>query len=192
MFGRRSKEQTLEVDRSDQLESVGKGRPTPKRSQQEALNKRPLVPSDRKAAAKQSREAARAERLKAREAMMTGDERHLPPRDKGPQRRFVRDVVDARWNAGEFFLVIALFVVFLTFLADPLVQLVATGLLWLTVVASLVDGWLLSRQLKKRLTAKFGADGLPPGVVRYGLMRAFQLRRMRLPKPMVPRGQYPS
>lgn len=190
MFGRRKQEQE-QVSAAPVQEKVGgKNRPTPKRSKQEALNKRPLVPSDRKVAAKQSREAARAERMRAREAMMTGDERHLPPRDKGPQRRFARDFVDARYNAGEYFLIVAMVVVFLTFLADPKVQLVATGLLWLTVVACFADGFILFRQLKKRLAAKFG-DTLEPGVLRYGVLRAFQIRRTRLPKPMVGRGQYP-
>lgn len=170
----------------------GKNRPTPKRSQQEALKKRPLVPSDRKAAAKASREAMRAERMKAREALMTGDDRHLPPRDKGPVRRYVRDFVDARWNFGEFFLLVALVVVFLTFIRDPAIALAATGLLWLTVLASIVDGYVLSRQLRKRLHARFGAENVPPGSVRYGVLRAFQMRRTRLPKPMVKRGEYPS
>jgi hypothetical protein len=190
VFGRRKQEQTLEAARVEKV--GGKNRPTPKRSEREALNKRPLVPSDRKAAAKAQREAVRAERLRAREAMMTGDERFLPERDKGPVRRYVRDFVDARYNAGEFFLVVALLVVFMTFLYDPTVQLIATAVLWLTVIASVLDGYILSRQLKKRLAAKFGAENVPAGSVRYGVLRAFQIRRTRLPKPMVKRGQYPS
>lgn len=190
MFGRRKQEQTLEAPRAEK--PGGKNRPTPKRNRQQALNKRPLVPSDRKTAARQSREAVRAERMKVRAAMMTGDDRHLPPRDKGPVRRYVRDFVDARYNAGEFFLIVAMVVVFLTFVRDPRIQLIATGVLWLTVLACFVDGYLLSRQLKKRLVAKFGAEQLPAGIVRYGVMRAFQIRRTRLPKPMVKRGEYPA
>ncbi len=30
--------------------------------------------------------------------MKTGDERYLPPRDKGPVRRFIRDFVDSRFS----------------------------------------------------------------------------------------------
>lgn len=170
----------------------GKGRPTPKRREREAARKRPLVPNDRKAAAKAYREQMKAERAKTREAMLTGDERHLPERDRGPVKRFVRDYVDARRNAGEYFLVVAMVVVLLTFVMDPVAQLVATALLWLTVVFSLVDGFVLSRQLSRRLAEKFGPDGVPKGSVRYGVLRAFQIRRTRLPKPMVARGQYPS
>ncbi|MBC7308959.1 MAG: DUF3043 domain-containing protein, partial [Tetrasphaera sp.] len=91
-----------------------------------------------------------------------------------------------------YFLVVAMVVVLLTFVMDPVAQLVATALLWLTVVFSLVDGFVLSRQLSRRLAEKFGPDGVPKGSVRYGVLRAFQIRRTRLPKPMVARGQYPS
>ena len=169
-----------------------KNKPTPTRSSAEQANRRPLVPSNRKAASSQSREAAKAERMKVREAMVTGDERHLPPRDKGPVRRFVRDYVDARFNVGEYFLVVALVVVFISFFQSAQLQLVSTAMLWLTVVFCLGDGFLLSRRLSARLHEKFTDDQLPSGVVRYGLLRAFQIRRTRLPKPMVRRGEHPQ
>ena len=190
MFGRSKKPaQTLApvADRPG-----AKNRPTPKRSTVEAARKRPLVPSDRKAATKSARSEARLARMKVREAMVTGDEKHLPPRDKGPVKRYVRDIVDARWNAGEFFLIIAMVVVALTLSRNPSIQLLSTALLWAVVAGSLFDGYLLSRILKKRLRAKFGEEGLAGGAVRYGVLRAFQIRRTRLPKPMVRRGQYPS
>jgi hypothetical protein len=190
VFGRRKQNAVIEAARVDK--PGGKNRPTPRRSEQEALKQRPLVPADRKGAARASREAMRAERAKARAAMLTGDDRYLPVRDKGPVRRFARDVVDARLNAGEFFLVVAMAVVLLTFLRDPVVQLAGTALLWLTVLVCAVDGYLLSRRLRKRLLAKFGPQGLEPGIIRYGVMRAFQIRRTRLPKPMVKRGQHPA
>ena len=169
-----------------------KNKPTPKRSSAEAANRRPLVPKDRKAAKGKSRDAVRAERMKVREAMVTGDERHLPVRDKGPIRRFVRDYIDARRNVGEYFLIVALVVVVIGFIPSRETQLVSSALLWLTVVGCFTDGYLLSRRLSKRLHERFSDDELPKGVVRYGVLRAFQLRRTRLPKPMVARGEYPT
>lgn len=191
MFGRRKKTpETSAVVVQDRLGA--KNRPTPRRSTAQAANKRPLVPSDRKKASGAAREAAREERLKVRQAMVTGDERHLPPRDKGPVRRFVRDYVDSRRNVGEYFLVVALAVVFISFFQSPQLQLLSTALLWLTVVLCLGDGYLLSRRLSAALHERFDDSQLPRGVVRYGVLRAFQIRRTRLPKPMVDRGQHPA
>lgn len=169
-----------------------KGRATPKRSQAQARNQRPLVPTDRKAAVRASRAQAREQRSKTRQALMTGDDAHLPPRDKGPVRRHVRDYVDARWNVGEFFLIVALLVVGLTLIPDPRVFLVMTLLLWTTVVACILDGFLLARGLRRHLVAKFGEEMVPKGTVSYGVLRAFQLRRTRLPKPQVKHGQRPD
>ncbi|GAA3024060.1 hypothetical protein JOE64_001134 [Microbacterium dextranolyticum] len=72
----------------------GKHRPTPSRAEQEAARKRPLVADTKEARARAKAELA-AQREKARVGMANGDERYLPARDKGPQRKFVRDLVDS-------------------------------------------------------------------------------------------------
>lgn len=167
----------------------GKGAPTPKRSVQEAARKRPLVPNDRKAAREQNRAALREERAKTRMALDTDDERFLPLRDKGPHRRYVRQYVDARVNIGEFLMIAALFFVILSFFQSALVASTVLAAFWLLIVVVIVDCFLLRRKLRKKLTEKFG--GPAAGDLWYGVTRALQLRRLRLPKPQVKRGQYP-
>lgn len=173
----------------------GKGHPTPKRRDAEAANKRPLVPADRKEAARLSRERERAARARTQEAMLTGDERYLPARDKGPVRRYTRDYIDARWNIGEFFLPISvgalLFVVFMGG-NESLARfaLVAIFVLYGVVLGSIVDILIATQRLKRRIAAKFGA--VPRGTLAYAAMRAYQMRRMRMPRPQVGRGQYPA
>ncbi|WRQ44745.1 DUF3043 domain-containing protein [Micrococcus sp. HOU01] len=44
--------------------------------------------------------------------------------------------------------------------------------------------------MKKGLTERFGTP--EPGTGFYGIMRALQFRRLRLPKPQVKRGEYPA
>ncbi len=85
-----------------------KGHPTPKRSQSEARNLRPLVPADRKAADKASREQKRAEQQHAYERMMAGDERYFRTRDRGPLAAYIRDYIDARYSIGEIFVPLSL------------------------------------------------------------------------------------
>jgi len=164
--------------------------PTPTRAQQEAARRRPLVPDDRKAARAASREAEAAERQKMRLAMETGDERHMPVRDRGPQKRYARDFVDARTGLGEWLMIIVLVYVFMAFLPSTDLQLWLTFSLWALVLLVVLEGVLVSFQLKGRLTEKFGE--VERGVRWYGVMRAMQLRRLRLPKPQVKRGQYPA
>jgi len=167
--------------------STGKGAPTPRRKDQVAARKRPLVPNDRKAAREASRAAMREERLKTRAALDTGDERYLPLRDKGPNRRFVRDVVDARWNVGEFVMIAAAVFVVASFIQNLTVQSFILMAFWALIVLVIVDSIRIRFLLRRRLTEKFGSPN--QGDVWYGISRALQLRRFRLPKPQVRRGE---
>ncbi|MEG9248282.1 DUF3043 domain-containing protein [Arthrobacter sp. Soc17.1.1.1] len=196
MFGRNKEAPTAQevVDSASPTHETqrvqGKGAPTPKRSVQQAARKRPLVPADRKAAKDKNRSAVRDDRARMRQALDTDDERYLPLRDKGPNRRFVRQFVDARINIGEFLMVAALVFVVLSFFQSLAVQSAVLLAFWVLIVAVIVDCLLLRRKLKKKLTEKFG--GPNQGDLWYGVTRALQLRRLRLPKPQVKRGQYPS
>lgn len=176
------------------VEAAGKGRPTPKRKEAEAANKRPLVPTDRKAATKDGRSKAREQRALEYEAMRTGDERNMPAKDRGPVRRFCRDYVDARFNLGEFFLpAAAVFLVLQFTLARTPLAFIAILALYVYILASMLDAFFLWRGLRKRLAAKFGeASTLPRGLAMYSILRAFQIRPSRMPKPQVKRGQKPA
>lgn len=171
---------------------TGKGRPTPKRREAEAANKRPLVPSDRKAATRADRAKTREARARAQQGMVAGEERYLPARDRGPVRRYVRDYIDARWNVGEFFLPVSFVVVLMVLFAGrrPQLALVGIVILYAAVFASVIDALIASRTIKKRILATFGS--VPKGTVSYSLMRAFQIRRTRVPRPQVNRGEYPG
>jgi hypothetical protein len=172
----------------DDTDVAGKGRATPTRKEREAANKRPLVPTDRKQAARLSKDQVATQRERARIGMAAGDERYLPVRDKGPQKRYARDFVDARWNIGEVLLPLLVLVI-LSYFFPSIAQYALIGV-WIVIAIVLIDGVVLTFQLRKRLTAKFGST--ERGVRWYAFMRAIQLRPMRLPKPQVKRGQYPS
>lgn len=187
VFGRKKDDQAAAPQQDHPHREGAKNRPTPKRKDQEAARKRPLVQTDRKAARAADREARREQGRKVRQAMATGDDRHLPPRDKGPVRRYVRDVVDARWSLGEFLLPLMIAVLVLSLFAGSWATFVFLGVYVLILVA-IVDVWLLWRRTKPKVLARFGADTELRGVGMYQAMRAFQMRRTRLPKPQVERG----
>ncbi|OIJ62894.1 DUF3043 domain-containing protein [Streptomyces mangrovisoli] len=198
MFRSRAKEEKAPADKAQVTDSkqtrdpqAPKGRPTPKRN--EAQSQRRSVastPTNRKDAAKRQREERRVAMERQRQALASGDERYLPARDKGPVRRFVRDWVDSRFNVAEFFLPLAVVILVLSVLPFNAVKSIAL-LLWLVVIVLiLVDAVVAIFRLRKRLAEKFpGQD--TKGAVFYGFARSLQMRRLRLPKPQVKRGERP-
>jgi hypothetical protein len=199
VFRSRSKEEkaptakvTADLSKQPRDPEAPKGRPTPKRSEAQGQRRRASsgAPQDRKEAMKRQREARRADLAKQREALASGDERYLPARDKGPVRRFVRDFVDSRFCIAEFFLPLAVVILVLSMVRVAQLQNIAL-LLWLGVIVLIVvDSIGLSIRLKKQLRERF-PDEPKRGAVAYGLMRTLQMRRLRLPKPQVKRGERP-
>jgi len=168
-----------------------KNRPTPKRKDQEAANRRPLVVTDRKAARSIDRDKRREAQLKQRAAMATGDEAHLPARDKGPVRRYIRDYVDARYNLAEFMLPVMILVLALSFTGNATIFAFVSIAVYALLLAAAIDAFLTWRRLKAKLVAKFGADKVGRGLAMYAVMRTVQFRRSRMPRALAKRGEYP-
>jgi len=169
---------------------TGKGHATPTRREREAANLRPLVSNDRKAANKEARAKMTQSREKARIGLANGDERYLPQRDRGAQRRFVRDYVDARFSAGEALIPLMFIVILTTFV--PALGAYSYYALWAFFLIAVIDSAILGYLVKKKLAAKFGEGAVQGGTRWYAAMRALQLRLMRLPKPQVKRWEWPS
>lgn len=156
-----------------------KGRPTPTRKEAEAVRKQQLKPALTK---KEARERERQARAQSRNAMLSGDERALLPRDQGPVKRDVRDYVDGRRSAGELFLPGALLILAMGFIRIGAVQS-GSLVVWFALVLSIVvDSVILVRGLKKHLLATYTLSEIK-GVNFYAIMRAIQIRRLRVPKP---------
>jgi hypothetical protein len=180
-----AKQQQSDVDVAPMTEPTGKGRPTPSRREKEAARKRPLVSGDRA----EQRRAMQTERERQRIGMAAGEERYLPIRDKGPQKKFARDYVDARFSVGELLIPIMVVVIIFTFF-NSTAQLIGMLLLYVFFGAAIIDAIILGTILTRKLQAKYGDRA--ERVRWYAAMRSFQLRRMRLPKPQVKRGAYPT
>ena len=170
-----------------------KSEPTPKRKDAEAARKKALkVPRDSKEARKAVRERTRQQRIETRVAMNRGEEWAMPYRDKGPVRRHVRNMVDSRWHFGELFLPLALVVLILSLVPNPTVARVVY-FLWLAMMAgTIIDEIILGFQIKREMNKNYSDPKERKGAVFYGLMRALQLRNLRLPPPVVKIGGAPK
>jgi hypothetical protein len=192
------------LDSTPARTTAPKGRPTPKRN--EKIKKRgPVAPAPMTAAeARQRRKEARsamtkeerrAEKVarrsamtKQRERMMSGEEAYLLPRDKGPVRGYVRDIVDARRNLLGLFLPLSLILIFLM-LATPKLAYYSPPFTLLLVLIMFIDGYLLVRKVTRAVAAKFPDNTESRGKLGlYAVSRATQLRRSRIPRPRVERG----
>jgi hypothetical protein len=134
------------------------------------------------------RAASRARMTERRDRMMAGEEAYLLPRDQGPIRRYVRDVVDSRRNVLGLFMPATLVLLFASF-AVPQLQLYASPAMLVLMVVMSVDGLILGRKVTRLVDAKFPKNAESRWKLRlYAAGRATQIRRMRAPKPQVKRG----
>jgi hypothetical protein len=182
-----------------------KGRPTPKRSQgrRGPVAPAPMTSGEARRRRKElggpklTREERKAERLTRRadmadrrEKMMAGEDAYLLPRDKGPVRHYIRDVVDARRNLLGLFMPSALGLIFVMLAVPSLtVQRLLSPAMLVLVVVMVIDGFILGRKVNKLVDQKF-PDNTESGwkLGFYAASRASQLRRMRAPRPQVNRG----
>lgn len=198
MFGRKKDNQNVEQPVEAQPLPKGytppKGRKTPTRKEAQAANQRPLVPKDRKKA----RQIDRAERDRLwqleQDALRTGDEKHLPRNHRGPQKRYLRDYIDARFCLAEGFIPAAIVMLVVSFFTtNPNFGHIASNIvlaIYIYMLVAFIDG--LSACIRAVAFAKLKFDTMPKWSRMYAFLRCLYLRPLRIPKPQVKRNQFPS
>jgi len=173
--------------RSDMAEK--KNRPTPKRRDVEKMKSTPrLAPAATKEAKKLQKQQARVLRARQRDAYLRGEEGALPPRDRGPVRRFVRNYVDSRRTVGEFFLPVIILVLFMTVMPIMEIRIASIFLMYGVLIISVIDGLFIGRKVKREVKNRF-PDAETKGIAMYAWLRSTQMRRLRAPLPHVKRGE---
>jgi hypothetical protein len=166
----------------------GKGRPTPKRSEAERRRRSPYAaPSDRKDAARQSRDRDRNSRSNRMAAMKRGEEWALPAKDRGPVRALARDVVDSRRGLSENYLYFVAVLIALLFVPALRGSLIVDYLVLLILVMIVGEGWYVGRKVLRLALQRYPGESTR-GVKLYAAMRGTQIRRMRMPAPRVKPG----
>lgn len=120
---------------------------------------------------------------------MAGDEKYLLPRDRGLVKAYIRDLVDSRRNVAGLFMPLAFLVVLVIVVPSPVVQQYVSLLAMAMIITMLTEGVLLGRIINRRVRERFPdtpVSGLSLGI--YAMIRATQLRGLRVPKPRVARG----
>lgn len=201
-------EATPDEDAADATQKVtaGKGRPTPKRRDAESRRRGPVAPAPltakeararrktaRKSQSKDERKAAAAQRRsdasERRNRMLAGEEKFLLPRDRGPVRAYVRDLVDSRRNLVGLFMPLALVLIMSMFLG-PVVQQYVTLAMFVMMLLMVIEGVYLGRLVNKKVRQRFpdSTDG-GFGLGWYAFVRASQIKKLRAPLPRVKPGE---
>jgi Protein of unknown function (DUF3043) len=176
-------------DVTHRARTVGKGRPTPSRREAEGRKRGPAPPpprTQREAVRRMrgSKEERRVAAAQRRERMMAGDEKYLLPRDRGPVKAYVRDLVDSRRHLAGVFMPLALLVVVVLMVRDPIVQSYVSLLSMTMLLAIIVEGVVLGRSVNRHVRERFpNAKESTTSLGFYAMTRATQLRRLRVPKP---------
>jgi hypothetical protein len=165
-----------------------KGTPTPKRSEAQGSRRQPYqAPTDRKAAAQQSKLRGREDRLRRTQALQRGESWALPRKDQGPVRALARDVVDARRGIGEWYMIMVFVLIVLLVLPGNSSKIIADGVVLALLLVIIGEGWFVGSKVKRLAAERFPGQSTQ-GVMMYTVMRGISMRRMRVPKPRVNRG----
>ncbi len=200
---------TAEADQATAEESAapaaGKGRPTPKRRDAER-RRGPVAPPPltQREAYKRSKQTTAGRKLtkderrtmiaERRERMMRGDDAYVMPRDKGEVRAYVRDLVDARRNLAGLLLPVALLSFFTLLIQNPYISQFGPMVLMVMILAAVADSVVFGRRLSRKVRAKFpkgdktGQSMKGSALGFYAFNRACLIRKWRVPRPRVDRG----
>lgn len=164
--------------------TTGKGRATPTRKEREAANIKPLVGNKSKEARASSRDQQRDARLKARAAMMAGEEKYLLPRDQGPQRKIAREVIDGRYTLIEGLMPLMVVFLVVTSITPAAANNIITLVMIIALVVVSMEATIMNRMIVARIKEKMGATTkVRKGTWFYVFTRGMQPRPLRIPKP---------
>ena len=184
--------------------TIGKGRPTPKRREAEGrrgpvapppMTQREAIKRSKEQGKSLTKEEKRALSAERRERMMSGDEKYVLPRDRGPVRAYVRDLVDARRNIAGILLPIAVLSFVILLIPIPTVQSYGPVVLLVAIIAAILDTVIFARTIGQKVRARFpkgdsselSTKGSALGF--YAFNRACLFRRWRVPRPRVAVGE---
>lgn len=185
-----------------------KGRPTPKRIDQEIKRgvvrdpnaatpaqirqrekelKKTMSKEEWKAHKKQVREENRARNREIQARMDAGDERYLTERDRGEVRGFVRDWVDSKRFFNNYVMPAALVLLLIMLIGTwlPRVSAVLSLLSLLFMLTIFIEGFIIGIRANRAVREKFPEADTGFGLGMYAFSRATQPRNWRTPKPRV-------
>jgi len=147
----------------------------------DASTEDPRAPKGRPTPSRKEAEAARKQQLR------------IPKDPKAAKKaaRETRDFVDSRFTIAEFFIFVAIAVLVLGFVQNPAMQSFVSLAFFAFTALIVIDTVILLVTLNRRAAKQFPDKADRKGITLYAILRALQLRRLRIPPPKVKRGGAP-
>lgn len=159
---------------------AGKTGPTPKRKDAEAARRERVHPQlSPKEAKQRARADSAADRRKAAIAL-----------DSTPGKSLLRSYIDTRFNLAEWSMPILMLLLLLVLVISPAYPAMVapvTYLTWAFIAMIAFDISTMWRGFKKLAAERIPNEPLK-GLLYYGFNRSLTMRRIRLPKPVLKRG----
>jgi hypothetical protein len=125
--------------------------------------------------------------MRRNEALARGEEWAMPAKDRPPVRGLARDFVDSRRGLAEWYLIAVIPVFVLLFVRIGDLQVVADAIVVLILIVVIGEGYYIGRKIDRLARERYPGQSTR-GIKLYTAMRSTQMRRLRVPKPRVNRG----
>ncbi len=102
-------------------------------------------------------------------------------------RALARDVVDSRRGIGEYYMFMVFVLIVLLVLPGQSTKIIADAVVVALLLLIIAEGWFVGSKVKRLAAERFPGQSTQ-GVMMYTIMRGISMRRMRVPKPRVNRG----
>ena len=165
---------------SDSAKPAGKAAPTPTRREAEQARRERLNPT---LTPKQARARERQARGQQRDTQMQAQEAQ-------PGRVLMRDWVDSGRGLAQYSMPLLMLMLMISLLVTSfgtLLTAIMSYATWLVMLLIVADLFFMWRGYKKLHAERLPREPLK-GLLSYGINRSINLRRLRLPKPRVNRG----
>jgi hypothetical protein len=116
--------------------------------------------------------------------MKRGEDWALNPRDRGPERKLVRDFIDSKRRVSEYYMYALIVLLLALFTRNKALNTYISPLVVVLIVVVALDGLLIRRNIQRLISQRLPGSSTR-GLTIYGLMRALQIRRFRVPAPQV-------
>lgn len=150
-----------------------------------------MTKEEYKAYKQKERDQRNARNKEIQDKMDAGEEQYLLERDRGPERRFLRDWVDSRHMLSSWLMPVMLVLLVFMFigLRQPMISNTASIVGMIIMLIFLIEGIYQGRKATRAVREHFPNSTLKGWTLGfYAWTRASQPRRLRTPKPQVEAG----